>query len=93
MMMEHWRKVLRIPMLEIQYEDLVENQEERSREMIEFCGLEWDDRCLNFHETKRLTKTFSYDQVRRPMYKKSVARWKNYEQFLGPLLNELGMKL
>lgn len=91
--MEHWRKVLRIPMLEIQYEDMVENPEKISREMIEFCGLEWDDRCLNFHETKRVTNTFSYDQVRRPIYKKSVARWKNYEQFLGPLIDALGMEL
>lgn len=90
-LMAHWKSALRIPMLEVQYEDLVENQEKISREMVDFCGLEWHDQCLSFHETKRITKTFSYDQVRRPIYKKSVARWKNYEQFLGPLLNELGI--
>lgn len=89
-LMAHWRETLRIPMLEIQYENLVENQEKISRELIEFCGLEWDDRCLNFHETKRVTKTISYDQVRRPMYKKSVARWRAYQAHLEPLAAALG---
>ncbi|MHB8256708.1 MAG: tetratricopeptide repeat protein [Acidiferrobacterales bacterium] len=88
-LMAHWKKVLRIPLMEVQYEDLVENQEVISRKMIEFCELEWDDRCLRFHETGRFVTTPSYDQVRRPIYKKSVARWKNYEQFLEPLVNAL----
>ena len=91
-LMAHWKSTLRIPMLEVQYEDLVENQEKISREMVDFCGLEWNDQCLSFHENKRITKTPSYDQVRRPIYKKSVARWKNYEPLLGPLLNALGVK-
>lgn len=89
-MMEHWKQVLRIPILEVQYENLVANQEEGSRRLIEFCGLQWEDRCLNFHENRRLVNTFSYDQVRRPMYKKSVERWRNYEQHLGPLISALG---
>lgn len=91
-LMEHWKSTLRIPMLEVQYEDLVENQEKVSREMVDFCGLEWNEQCLSFHETKRITKTPSYDQVRRPIYKKSVARWKNYEQFLDPLIKALRVK-
>lgn len=85
----HWKTVLRIPIMDIQYEDLVENQEDLSRKMIEFCELEWDDRCLRFHESGRFVTTPSYDQVRRPIYRKSVARWKNYEQFLGPLVTAL----
>ena len=89
-LMAHWKTVLRIPLMDIQYEDLVENQEDLSRRMVEFCELKWDDRCLHFHESGRFVTTPSYDQVRRPIYKKSVARWKNYEQFLEPLLTALG---
>ncbi len=88
-LMDHWRRVMRIPMLELRYEELVADQEAMSRKLVEFCELDWDDRCLRFHETARLVKTASYDQVRRPMYRKSVARWKRYEQFLGPLTEAL----
>jgi len=88
-LMAHWRKVLTIPMLELKYEDLIADQESVSRSLVEFCGLEWDDRCLQFHETKRFIRTASYDQVNRPLYKKSVARWKNYESHLGALLDAL----
>ncbi len=89
-LMAHWKSVLRIPILDVQYEELVANQEEVSRKMVEFCGLAWDERCLRFHESGRVVSTHSYDQVRRPLYKKSVARWKNYERHLGPLITSLG---
>lgn len=89
-LMAHWRSVLRVSILDVQYEDLVANQEEVSRKMVEFCGLEWDERCLRFYEAKRAVATHSYDQVRRPLYKKSVARWKKYERHLGPLIAALG---
>lgn len=89
-MMAHWKQVLRIPILEVQYEDMVVNQEEESRRLVEFCGLQWEEGCLNFHESRRVVHTFSYDQVRRPIYKKSVERWKNYESHLGPLIAVLG---
>lgn len=88
-MMDHWKQVLRIPILEVQYENMVTNQEEESRRLVEFCGLSWEERCLDFHKNRRLVNTFSYDQVRRPIYKKSVARWKNYERHLGPLISAL----
>ncbi|HHL31005.1 MAG TPA: tetratricopeptide repeat protein [Oceanospirillales bacterium] len=84
-LMQHWKNVLEIPILDVHYEKLVENQESISRQMIEFCGLEWDDACLQFHKNKRFIWTASYEQVRQPMYKKSVARWKNYEQYIKPL--------
>jgi len=87
--MQHWKKVLRIPMLDIQYEELVANQETVSKNIIEFCGLEWDDRCLRFHETRRFVRTASHDQVRRPLYNNSVDRWKYYEKYLGPLREAL----
>ncbi len=88
-LMEHWKSVLSVPILEVQYEELVDDQEGVSRQMVEFCGLPWDERCLNFHEVERVVTTPSYDQVRRPIYKKSVARWKHYESHLGPLIAAL----
>jgi len=88
-MMEYWHTVLEIDILDIVYEELISNQEEITRKMIDFCGLDWDERCLSFYKTKRDVNTPSYDQVRKPIYKKSVARWKNYEEFLQPLLRKL----
>jgi tetratricopeptide (TPR) repeat protein len=81
----HWRDVLEIPMLEVQYEALVADQERLSRRIIEFCGLEWDERCLRFHEAGRVVQTASYDQVTRPVYSSSVGRYKGFEKHLGPL--------
>ena len=88
-LMEHWKSVLSVPILEVKYEELVADQEGISRQMVEFCGLPWDERCLNFHEAERVVTTHSYDQVRRPIYKQSVARWKNYESHLTPLIEAL----
>ena len=88
-MMAHWRSVLKIPVMDVRYEDLVANQEAVSRELVDFCGLTWDESCLQFHGTKRFVATASYDQVRRPLYKKSVARWKHYRKHLAPLINAL----
>ncbi|HHH43379.1 MAG TPA: sulfotransferase family protein [Gammaproteobacteria bacterium] len=87
--MQNWRNVLSIPMLEVQYEEMVVDQENVSRRLIEFCGLEWDDRCLKFHENERFVGTASYDQVRRPIYTSSVRRWENYEKYIGPLREAL----
>ncbi len=88
--MAHWARVLPIQMLEVGYEDLVENQEEMSRKMIEFCGLAWDPRCLDFHNTTRPVHTASSYQVRQPLYKESIGRWRHYEKHLGPLKEALG---
>ena len=88
-MMAHWRTVLKIPIMDISYEDLIADQEAVSRKLVEFCDLEWDDSWLNFHETERFVATASYDQVRRPLYKKSVARWKHYEKHIGALVDAL----
>ncbi len=84
-LMQHWKKVLDIPIFDVQYEDLVNNQENVSRQMIDFCGLDWDDACLQFHKNERFIWTASYDQVRQPMYKKSAGRWKNYENYITAL--------
>jgi len=87
----HFRDVLRVPMFEIAYESVVEDAENRSRELVEYCGLAWDDRCLFFYESGRRTKTASYDQVRQPIYKRSTQRWKNYEKYLAPLFDALAV--
>ena len=89
-LMDHWRKVLPKPMLEVQYEELVENQEKISRKIIQFCGLDWDDRCLDFHKNDRPIRTASSWQVRQPMYSSSVDRWQPYEKQLQPLIAALG---
>lgn len=89
-LMEHWRSVLPKPMFEVDYERLVEHQEEVSRELIEFCHLEWDPACLEFHRQDRVVKTASNWQVRQPIYKRSMARWRNYEKHLDPLKRALG---
>ncbi len=84
-LMEHWRKVLPNPMFELQYEDLVADQEGVTRQLIEFCGLEWDDACLEFHKSERSVQTASQWQVRQPVYKDSTERWRRYEKHLEPL--------
>jgi Flp pilus assembly protein TadD len=84
-LMDHWRKVLPVPMLEVDYEDLVENQDAVSRNLIDHCGLPWDDLCLSFHKTERPVGTASARQVRQPIYQTSVKRWQHYEAFLAPL--------
>jgi tetratricopeptide (TPR) repeat protein len=89
-LMAHWRKVLRVPMLDLRYEELVRNPEEQTRRLLAFCELPWDERCLRHHESARVAKTFSYDQVRQPIYDKSVARWRRYEKHLGALIEALG---
>ena len=89
-LMEHWRNVLPSRIFEVRYEDMTDDPEPIVRGMLEFCDLEWDDACLNFHETERAVKTASIWQVRQPMYKTSVAKWKRYEKHLGPLIEGLG---
>jgi len=90
-LMEHWRKVLPAgAFLDVQYEDIVADQETQARKLIDYCGLEWDAACLDFHNTKRSIRTASVTQVRQPIYTSSVERWRHYEKFLGPLLDALG---
>ncbi len=87
--MEHWRQVLPVPMLEIDYEAIVADLERGSRELIDWCGLEWDPACLEFHKTRRPVQTASAAQVRRPIYTSSVGRWKNYEPYLAAMFAAL----
>ena len=91
-LMQYWTNLLDIKILEIQYEDVVKELEGMSRKLISFCGLEWDDRCLEFHKSKRIVATASYDQVNKPIYSSSVNKWKRYEKFLEPLSRGLNEK-
>jgi tetratricopeptide (TPR) repeat protein len=91
-LMAHWRSVLPPNvMLEVQYEDIVTDLEHQARRIVAHCGLEWDDACLDFHKTQRPIRTASATQVRQPIYKSSVGRWRAYEPLLEPLLAELSL--
>ncbi|MCP3916524.1 MAG: tetratricopeptide repeat protein [bacterium] len=88
-LMDHWHSVLPGGVLDVVYEDVVADQERQSRRLLEFCGLEWQDGCLEFHRAERRVHTASVTQVRQPIYKSAVARWKRYEKHLGPLFDAL----
>ncbi len=90
-LMAHWRAVLPPQtLLEVRYEDLVDDPEGWSRRMLAHIGLPWDPRCLEFHRTHRPVLTASNWQVRQPISKGSVDRWRRYERFIGPLREALG---
>jgi len=88
-LMEHWRQVLPVPVLEVDYEETVADLEGVARRLVAWCGLEWEPACLAFYEGHRPVRTASVTQVRQPIYKHAVARWKHYEQALAPLLTQL----
>jgi tetratricopeptide (TPR) repeat protein len=90
-MMAHWRNV--VPggvMLEVQYEEVVDDLERQARRIIAHCGLEWDNACLEFHKTDRPVRTASHTQVRQPIYRSSVGRPRPPRDLLLPLLQALG---
>jgi sulfotransferase family protein len=89
-LMAHWKSVLDLPIFDVNYEQLVSDPQPQTRRLLEFAGLSWNDKCLRFHENDRFVNTASNEQVRRPMYKSSVQRWKNYEKHLIPLQAALG---
>ncbi len=92
--MRHWREVLPAEfILDVQYEQMVAEPEAQIRRLLGFCGLPFEEACMNFHEVKRTVKTASVLQVRQPMYKTSVARWKKYGDRLAPLVEALGPEL
>jgi hypothetical protein len=89
-MMAHWRQVLPPGRIyELEYEALVEDLEGGARGLIDHLGLEWNEACLRFHESGRHVGTASFAQVRRPIYKDSIGRWRRFAPHLGPLLEAL----
>jgi len=90
-LMQHWRQVLPADAwLEVEYEDIVTDQEMQARRVLEYCELEWSEACLEPHRNKQAARTASRMQVLRPIYQSSMQRWRKYEQHLGPLLAALG---
>ena len=84
-MMDHWKSSLDLSFLEVEYEQVVSDLEGQTRRMLDFLDLPWDERCLAFHENQRFVNTTSQAQVRQPIYRQSIDRWKHYDKHLGPL--------
>ncbi len=89
-LMQHWNSVLPGWILRVQHEDLVDDLETHVRRILEFCGLEFEPACLEFHKTIRSVRTASSEQVRQPLYRDGLAQWRNFEPWLGPLSDALG---
>jgi tetratricopeptide (TPR) repeat protein len=87
--MQHWRETLPVEILEIDYEETISNQEQVSKKMFEWLGLDWEEECLKFYDSDRLVRTASISQVRQPIYKTSVQKWKRYEPYLADLFDPL----
>ena len=88
-LMKHWHETLPISILDVNYEDIVADQEGESRRMFEFLELKWDESCLKFYDSDRAVVTSSHDQVQKPIYNSSISRWKNYEKHIEPLIKGL----
>ncbi len=89
-LMEHWGRVLPAELIEVRYEELVDDLEGAARRLLDGCRLEWDPACLSFYRTRRVVRTASLSQVRQPIYRSSVGRWKAYENELADLFAMLG---
>jgi tetratricopeptide (TPR) repeat protein len=89
-MMQHWKTCLDGAILDLQYENLVQAQEETVSRLLAYCDLRFDSRCLDFHNTRRVAQTASSIQVKSPIYSSSIGRWKHYRRHLQPLIGILG---
>ncbi|GAB4514651.1 MAG: sulfotransferase [Roseibium sp.] len=89
-LMEHWQKVLPVRMHRLGYEKLVHNQERESRDLLAQTGMDWEDACLSFYQGESPVTTFSNLQVRRPMFRSSIGRWRRYKDLLTDLFEALG---
>ena len=88
-LMDHWHEVLPGKVLTVQYEDVVTDLENQVRRLLDYCELPWEDACLDFHKTDRSVRTASSEQVRQPIYTKSIHFWRNHEKNLGELIEVL----
>jgi tetratricopeptide (TPR) repeat protein len=89
-LMAHWDTALPGRILRVQHEELVEDLEGNVRRLLEFCGLDFEPQCLEFHKTERSVRTASSEQVRRPIFKEGLDQWRNFEPWLEPLKRALG---
>ena len=85
-LMDYWKKLFPEEIFTINYEQVIDNPNERIRDLLEFCNVKFEDNCINFHKSKRPVKTASSEQVRQPMYKTGLDYWKNYSNNLDTLL-------
>jgi tetratricopeptide (TPR) repeat protein len=89
-LMRHWNRVLPGRVLRVQHEDLVDDLEGNVRRLLEFCGLEFEPACVEFHKTERSVRTASSEQVRQPIYREGLEQWRHFEPWLEPLREALG---
>jgi hypothetical protein len=89
-LMRHWDQVLPGWILRIQHEDLVDDLDGTVRRMLDFCGLEFQSQCIEFHKTVRNVRSASSEQVRQPLFRAGLDQWRNFESRLGPLRDALG---
>jgi len=92
-LMDHWDRVLPGKILRVQYEDVVNDLETQVRRLLDFCGLDFEEGCINFHQTERAVRTASSEQVRQPIFKSGVDQWENFSPYLDPLRAILGPEL
>ena len=92
-LMEHWDNVFPGFVYRVHYEAMVENPEHEIRALLTYCGLEFEDACLHFHETQRTVRTASSEQVRQPINRKGIGAWKPFEPWLQPMISELGSSI
>jgi hypothetical protein len=85
-LVEHYRREMDLRYLRVRYEDVIDDQEARVREMLDFVGLAFDPRCLAFHENRRYARTASYAQVTEKLYDRSRYRYRAYRKELGPVI-------
>jgi tetratricopeptide (TPR) repeat protein len=88
--MQHWDRVLPGKVLRVQHEEVVEDLEANVRRILDYCGLEFEPACLEFHKTQRRVHTVSSEQVRRPLNRDGVDQWRHFDPWLGPLRSALG---
>ena len=88
-LMAHWKDILGDALLEVSYEDLISDQARQTRRLLDACGLEWQENCMNFHLNSSATMTASASQVRRPLYATSVNQWRHFAAQLEPLRRAL----
>jgi tetratricopeptide (TPR) repeat protein len=88
-LMQHWREVICNPFFDLQYEALVEHPRETIKSLLDYLNLPWEDACLDPQKNSRIVYTSSHDQVRQPLYTKSIGRWRNYEKHITPLMKLL----
>lgn len=88
-LMQHWEKAIDMPIMTVQYEDMIADHESMARKVLDFCGLDWDESVMKFYDSRRAVATASYDQVRKPIYRSSQARWKHYRKHIDKLIGAL----